>query len=201
MLNFFKRKKDQKESNIASTPNQQTESANKVTKQGVIFFIWNILSITLYSSYTLFVIYNLTKKNFLSKIIIYLLVAYGVVFVLLILISLRNRTKMKYRLKNFQSATKFLKYLIQIINFTLSIITAISAFVTTGTTDISAILFGILSLFITFIFIFVEIAKIIIRKNMPLIKRNFLEIRDKREPKKNEDKNKNDQISDSENNN
>ena len=174
----FKRKKVQKESHIATTPEtSQIQPSNK--KRNIAFLLWNILSIGLYLSYTLFVIYKLSETNFLSKIIIYLLVAYAIAFILLVIISIGNRTKLKYRLKSLQSAANFFKYFIQILNFVLSIITAISAFITTGTTDISAIMYAILSLAITLIFIIVEIAKIIIRKNIPLIKYNFLEIRDK----------------------
>lgn len=177
-MSLFNRKKIEKESHIATTPEESKMQINS-NKKNIAFLIWNILSIALYSSYTLFVIYKLSEHNFLSKIIIYLLGAYAVAFVLLILISIGNRTKLKYRLKNLQSVANFFKYFIQIANFVLSIITAISAFITNGTTDFSSILYAILSLAITLIFIIVEIAKIIIRKNLPLIKYNFLEIRDK----------------------
>ena len=177
-MSLFNRKKIEKESHIATTPEESKMQINS-NKKNIAFLIWNILSIALYSSYTLFVIYKLSEHNFLSKIIVYLLGAYAVAFVLLILISIGNRTKLKYRLKNLQSVANFFKYFIQIINFVLSIVTAISAFITNGTTDFSSILYAILSLAITLIFIIVEIAKIIIRKNLPLIKYNFLEIRDK----------------------
>lgn len=177
-MSLFSKKKIEKESHIATTPEESKMQINS-NKKNIAFLIWNILSIALYSSYTLFVIYKLSEHNFLSKIIVYLLGAYAVAFVLLILISIGNRTKLKYRLKNLQSVANFFKYFIQIANFVLSIITAISAFITNGTTDFSSILYAILSLAITLIFIIVEIAKIIIRKNLPLIKYNFLEIRDK----------------------
>lgn len=177
-MSLFSKKKIEKESHIATTPEESKMQINS-NKKNIAFLIWNILSIALYSSYTLFVIYKLSEHNFLSKIIVYLLGAYAVAFVLLILISIGNRTKLKYRLKNLQSVANFFKYFIQIANFILSIITAISAFITNGTTDFSSILYAILSLAITLIFIIVEIAKIIIRKNLPLIKYNFLEIRDK----------------------
>ncbi len=175
----IKRKNQEKETNTAKTPEKVRENFSNRTSIKIIFLLWNILSIALYSCYTFFVIYRLSKKNFLSKIIVYLLIAYAVAFVLLLLISLNNRSKMKTRLKNYKSATNFFKYAIQIINFSLSIITAISAFITTGTTNISAIIYAVLSLIITFLFIFFEVVKIIIRKNIPLIKYNFLEIRDK----------------------
>lgn len=184
-LNFRKKSKE-KESNIATSP-EQKKPIDELTKVKVFFLFWNILSIALYSCYTLFVIYKLSEKSFLSKIIIYLLYAYAAVFVLLILINIGNRKKMKYQLKNYKSATNFLKYTIQILNFFLSIFTAISAFVSTGKVDFSTIGYAILSLVITTILIFFEIVKIIVRKNIPLIKRNFLEMRDKQEKKTNED--------------
>ncbi len=180
IMAWFKKKEKQKESNIASSP-EQKNSAEELTRVKVFFFLWNILSIALYSCYTFFVIYKLSEKSFLSKIIIYLLYVYAGIFVLLILINIGNRKKMKYQLKNYKSATIFLKYTIQILNFFLSIFTAISAFVATGKVDFSTIGFAILSLIITLILILLEFAKIIIRKNIPLIKYNFLEMRDKQE--------------------
>lgn len=184
LLNFlgynyfmFGRKK-QKESNLATTP-EESKKTPRLKKVNTFFFLLTIFSIMLYSCYTFFIIYRLAEKTFLSKIIIYLLGVYIFVFVLLILINLRNKRKMKNNLKDYKSATKFLKYAVQIINFLLSIITAVSAFITTGTTDISALAYAILSLFITLVFIFVEIVSIKIRKNLPLIKRNFLELREK----------------------
>lgn len=180
---MFKSSKKKKESNIAHSPEQQ-EKNEELTKTKVFFLLWNVLSIALYSCYSFFVIYRLAEKSFLSKIIIYLLILYAVIFILLILINIGNRKKLKYKLKNYKSATKFLKYTIQILNFSLSIFTAISAFITTGKTDFSTIGFAILSIFVTVISIFFEFVKIIIRKNIPLIKHNFLEIREKPEKKK-----------------
>ena len=167
----------QKESNVAYTPEESKRSPLK--KINLVFFILTFLSIVLYSSYTLFIIYKLTEKTFLSKIIVYLLAVYVAVFILLILVNLGNKRKMKSGLKNYKSATKFLKYTVQIINFVLSIVTAISAFITTGTTDISAIAYAILSIFVTLVFVFFEIISIKIRKNFHLIKQNFLELREK----------------------
>ena len=177
-MSLFGKKKKEKESNVAISPPREP-SHEAVTKSAILYVIWNILSITLYSCYMFFVIYHLSSKNFLAKIIPYLLGVYALAFVLLLLMSLGNRKKLKHRLKNYQSATKFLKYSIQIINFVLSIVTAVSALITTGTTDMSAVLYAVLSFFITLVFIVVEIIKIIIRKNLPIIKYNFLEIRDK----------------------
>lgn len=166
-----------RESKHATTNNKP--KFDYFSKAKVFFFLWNILSISLYSCYTFFVIYRMTEKTFLSKIIIYLLFAYAFVFVLLLIISLGNRKKMRSRLKNYQSATKFLKYIIQILNLTLSIITTISAFFTSGKADFNTFFYAIGSMLITFLFILFEIIKIIIRKNIPLIKHNFLEMRDK----------------------
>lgn len=187
---FWKRKnnKQEKESKYAETPENSQKQKLSTTKLKVIFYVWNIFSIVLFSSYTMFVIYKLSEKSFLSKIIIYLLIAYFFAFVLLILISIGNKTNLKYRLKNFQSATKFLKYFVQIINFTLALATSLSVLFTTGKVDISAIFYGILSLILTILCILFEIAKIIIRKNIPLIKHNFLEMRDKPVPPRNQNK-------------
>lgn len=183
-MKWFSRKKIQKESKIAKTPEQE-EKPKKLTKARVFFFVWNILSITLYSTYTLFVTYRMAEKTFLSKVIVYLLYAYAFAFVILILINLGNKKKLKSGLKNYKSATKFLKYFMQIINFVLSIITAVSALFSTGTTDFLSILYATLSFIVTLVLILFEIAAIIIRKNMPLIKYNFLEMRDKAEPREN----------------
>lgn len=169
--------KKKKESNVAYTPEESKRTPLK--KINVAFFLLSFFSIVLYSSYTLFVIYKLTEKTFLSKFIMYLLAIYIIAFVLLVLVNLGNKRKMKSKLRDYKSATKFLKYTVQIINFVLSIITAISAFITTGTTDIPALAYALLSIFITFIFIFFEIIVIKIRKNMHLIKQNFLELREK----------------------
>lgn len=175
-------RKIEKESNIAVTP-EESKKVPKFKKINTFFFLLNLFSIIVFSSYTFFVIYKLTKRTFLSKIILYLLGIYVFVFFLLILVNIGNRRKLKKNLKDYKSATKFLKYIVQIINFLLSIVTAISAFITTGTTDISAIAYAILSIFITIILIFVEIISIKIRKNFSLIKQNFLELREK--PRKN----------------
>ena len=183
MMNLFKKKNIEKESNVALTPEDENVHP-PYSPIKVAFLVWNLLSIALYSCYTLFVTYKLAEKTFLSKIIIYLLAVYAIAFVLLILIGIFNKKRFNTNLKNYKSATKFFKYTIQILNFTLSIITAISAFITTGTTDISAIAFAILSIIVTVFMILFEIARIIIRKHIPLIKQNFLDLRDKPARKK-----------------
>ena len=188
MINWFRRRKIEKESNVAYTPEDE-QPRPRFTKIKLAFLLWNIFSITLYSCYTLFVTYKLASQTFLSKIIVYLLGAYAFAFVMLILINLRNKKRLKSGLKNYKSATKFFKYAMQILNFTLAIFTAISAFITTGTTDISAIAYAVLSIIITMFMILFEIIGIIIRKHIPLIKQNFLDLRDKpaRRRKRNED--------------
>ncbi|MBR3884853.1 MAG: hypothetical protein IKJ33_00090 [Clostridia bacterium] len=170
-------RKIEKESNVAHTPEESRKSPIK--RINTFFFLLTFFSIALYSCYTFFIIYKLTEKTFLSKIIMYLLAIYVVVFVLLVLVNLGNRRRMKKNLKNYKSATKFLKYTVQLINLVLSIVTAISALITTGTTDISAIAYAILSMFVTFIFIFIEIITLKIRKNFSAIKQNFFELREK----------------------
>lgn len=182
-MKLLKNDKKQKESNIAKTPDEFL-GKKTLSKTKVFFFVWNIFTITLYSCYTLFIVYKLTEKTFLSKIIPYLLGIYVISFLLLIFINLGNHKKLKYKLKNFGSATKFLKYSVQILNFVLSIFTAINAFFISGSTDFSTIVFAVLSIFVTAILILFEIAKILIRKHMPLIKQNFYELRDK--PMKND---------------
>ena len=88
MFNIFKRKKFEKESNVALTPEPIEKKPERFTKTNVFFFLWNIMTITLYSAYTLFVTYQMAEKTFLSKVIIYLLYAYIAIFVLLILINI-----------------------------------------------------------------------------------------------------------------
>ena len=178
MISLFRRKKIQKESNIANTPDD-SKKTSKFTKIKLFFFIWTVCSISLYSAYTLFVIYHMAEKTFLSKVIEYLLYAYAIAFVLLILLNLGNRKKLKSNLKNYKSSTKFLRYFMQILNFILSISTAISALFSRGVIDFKSVLFATLSFIITILLIIFEVAIIIIRKNIPIIKRNFLELRDK----------------------
>ena len=179
MFNLFRRKPIEKESNVAHTPSPVATVEDSWTKMKVFFFIWNIVSITLYSAYTLFVIYNLSINTFLAKAIKWLLLLYIVAFGLLILINLGNRKRMNRQLKNYKSATNFLKYAMQILNFVLSIATAFSALFSTGKLDFSSVLWATLSFILTVVAIFFEIAKIIIRKNFSAIKQNFLDIREK----------------------
>lgn len=179
MFKLFKRKPIEKESNIASTPEPIPEKKEKWSKIQVFFFLWNLVSITIYSAFTFFVIYNLSISTFLSKMIKWVLLIYGVAFLLLILINLGNRKRMNRQLKNYKSATNFLKYFIQTLNFVLSIATAVNALIITGTTDFSAVMWAVVSFTFTVINILFEVAKIIIRRNFSAIKQNFLDIREK----------------------
>ena len=179
MFKLFKRKPIEKESNIASTPEPLPETKEKWSKIQVFFLFWNLISITIYSAFTFFVIYNLSINTFLSKMIKWVLLLYGIAFLLLIVINLGNKKRMSRQLKNYKSATNFLKYFIQTLNFILSIATAIHALIITGTTDFSAVMWAIVSFTFTVINILFEVVKIIIRRNFSAIKQNFLDIREK----------------------
>ena len=179
MFKLLKRKPIEKESNIATTPAPVPEKKEKWSKIQVFFFFWNLISITLYSIFTFFVIYNLSINTFLSKLIKWVLLLYGITFLLLIIINLGNKRRMSHQLKNYKSATNFLKYFIQTLNFILSIATAVNALIITGTTDFSAVMWAVVSFTFTVINILFEVAKIIIRRNFSAIKQNFLDIREK----------------------
>lgn len=179
MFKLFKRKPIEKESKIASSPDPVPEKKEKWSKIQVFFFFWNLISITIYSIFTFFVIYNLSINTFLVSFIKWILIAYGIAFLLLILINLGNRKRMNRQLKNYKSATNFLKYFIQTLNFILSIATAVNALIITGTTDFSAVMWAVVSFTFTVINILFEVAKIIIRRNFSAIKQNFLDIREK----------------------
>ena len=181
--------KDKKESNIVDTPEDSIPEKKQKPITGW-FLLWNVIPILLYCAYTFFFVYKTSQSNFLSKIVIYLLAAYVVVFLLLVIISLGNRSKMKRNLKNYKSAASFLRYTVTIINFSLSIITLIGAFLTTGAVDFKSFLYAVLILIVTVISIFFEIGKIIIRKNISVIKQNFLDLRMKGLRKENNDDNK-----------
>ena len=127
-------RKNNKESNVATTPfdNIPQKKDKPIT---VWFLLWNIVPIVLYCCYTFFFVYKTSQNNFLSKVVIYLLGAYVAVFVLLVLINIKSKSRMKRGLKNYKSAASFLRYTVTIINFSLSIITLIGAFLTTGSVD------------------------------------------------------------------
>ena len=170
--------KDKKESNIVDTPEDAIPEKKAKPITGW-FLLWNVVPILLYCAYTFFFVYKRTQNNFLSKVVIYLLAAYIVVLLLLVILSIGSRAKMKRNLSNYKSAASFLRYTITIINFSLSIITLIGVFFTTGKVDFKSFVYALSVLAITVISIFFEIGKIIFRKNISLIKQNFLEIREK----------------------
>ena len=175
---IFNFRKTDKESNKAETP-EATLPKKKEKPITVWFLLWNLVPIVLYCAYTFLFVYKTAQNNFLSKIVIYLLGTYVVVFLLLVLVNLHSKSKMKKGLKNYKSAASFLRYIVTIINFSLSIITLIGAFITTGAVDFKSFMYAVLILIVTVISIFFEIGKIIVRKNISVIKQNFLELRDK----------------------
>lgn len=179
-------KKTEKISKHAETPELETNEKKKSRFGGIklFFFIWNIVSITVYSAYTLYVLYNMTEATFLSKAMPFLLMLYALVFLILIILGLFDKKHMSSNLKNYKSAINFFKAFVQILNFVLSMITIVSVFIQTGKPDFTGFMFAILSLLLTLASIFFEIIKIIIRKNMGIIKQNFLEIHDKPKTRK-----------------
>ena len=183
---MFGFKKNNKESNMAETP--ETAMPKKKDKPITVWFLlWNFVPIIVYCGYTFFFVYKTSQNNFLSKIVVYLLGAYVVVFLLLVLFNLRSKSRMKKGLKNYKSATNFLRYTVTIINFSLSIITLIGAFITTGAVDFKSFMYAVLIIIVTIISIFFEIGKIIVRKNFSAIKQNFFEIRDRFQGRHKED--------------
>lgn len=182
-MSIFKRKKIEKESNIAETPeNSKPKSEFSVAK--FYYMIWYIFSLAFHICYVGYIIITIAQKNFLSQVIVYLLYAYAIALVLIILFSLGNKSKLKARLTDYKSAVNFLKYLIQMISFVLSFVTAVSSFFTTGKFDSVAMSSAITSLILTAIMAVFEFIKIMIRKNIPIVKQNFLRIKENNEIEK-----------------
>ena len=179
-MSLLNRKKIQKESNVATTPENKLP-VDGFSKSKFYLLLWNILSMAFYCCYIFFIIMQINYNQFLSKLIIWLVYIYITALVLLILLSIGSKRKLKSRMKNYKSALNFLKYFIQLVNFVLSIVTALSAFLTTGKADVKALSYAIISLGLTVIMVAFEVVKIIIRKNIPIVKKNFLEIRDRKE--------------------
>ena len=171
-------KKRQKESNIIETKGPVEFPEDKHAKFRFWFLLWNIVSIAFYTCYAFLSIYKLSEGSFLKNAFIYFLIGYTIAFALLVILNMNNQKKLGKKLKNYKSATKFLKYTIQLVNFALSCITFFQSIGRT-TISFSSILFAFISLAITIFNIMLECAILIIRKNMPLIKQNFLELRDK----------------------
>ena len=179
-MSLLYRKKIEKESNIARTPENKLP-VDGFSKSKFYLLLWNILSMAFYCCYIFFIILQISYSDFLSKLIIWLVYIYIGAFALLLLLSIGSKKKLKARMTNYKSALNFLKYFIQLVNFVLSIVTALSAFLVTGKTDIKALSYAIMSLGLTVIMVAFEVFKIIIRKNIPVVKKNFFEIRDRKE--------------------
>lgn len=176
-MSIFNRKKIEKESNIAGTPeNAKPKAEFSIAK--FYYMLWFLFSMTFHICYVTYIIITIAQKNFLSQIIVYLLYGYAIALVLIILFSLGNKSKLKARLTNYKSAVNFLKYLIQMISFVLSLVTAISSFFTTGKFDSLAMSSALTSLLLTAIMAFFEFIKIMIRKNIPIVKQNFLRMKE-----------------------
>lgn len=176
-MSIFNRKRIEKESNIAGTPeNAKPKAEFSVAK--FYYMLWFLFSMTFHICYVTYIIITIAQKNFLSQIIVYLLYGYAIALVLIILFSLGNKSKLKARLTNYKSAVNFLKYLIQMISFVLSLVTAISSFFTTGKFDSLAMSSALTSLLLTAIMAFFEFIKIMIRKNIPIVKQNFLRMKE-----------------------
>lgn len=179
-MGFFNRKTIEKESKIASTPKDKLPM-QEFSRMKFFLLLWNIISIGLYCIYIAYLVLHTAQGKFLSTFIIWLLYIYVGIFILILIISIFQKNKLKDRLKNYKSAINFFKYFIQLVTFVLSIITAISTFLTTGKTDTVALKSAIFSLGFTVVMIVFEVVKILIRRNMPTVKQNFLVIREKRE--------------------
>lgn len=179
-MSIFKRKQVQKESNIATTPIEKTP-VETFSKKKFYLLLWHIISLALYLVYIFYFIIKIAQGNFLSRLIFWLIYGYIAAFFIIVIISIGNKRKLKSRMKSFKSAVKFLKYFIQIVTFVMSIVTAISAFIATGKFDMSALIYAFVSLILTIIMVLFEVIKIVIRKNIPTVKHNFLEMREKRE--------------------
>ena len=177
-MGLFNRQKKEKETNIAVTP-ESPKPKKEFSKAKFYYLLWTIVSMAFHCCYVFYLIISVAQQYFLSQAIFFLLCIYGVVLVFIIIFSLGNKKKMKSRLKTYKSALNFLKYLIQLISFTLSIINAISTFFVTGVFDRISLLNAFVSLIITVIMVLFEVVKIMIRRNIPIVKSNLLKIKEK----------------------
>ena len=192
-MKILNKKQMQRETNIATSDRYYVDNGKPkkdFSKAKMYYLLWSIVSMAFNIGYAFYVIFTVAKQNFLASTIKILLVIYGVILVLVIMLSLGNKKKMKSRLKTYRSALNFLKYLIQLISFSLAIVNAISSFFVTGQFARAAIASAFTSLIITVIMIFIEIVKLMIRKNIPIVKQNLLKIKEKEEIEKQEKINK-----------
>lgn len=174
---LFKKKNIEKESNIASAPeHKKTPSTFSVKK--FYLSLWNTISFGLYIVYVFYLILRVEEISFLYDIIVYAFYGYGIALALIFLLSIGKKSKLKTRLKNYKSAVKFLQYTIQLVSFVLLIITALSSLFTTGKLDVLALTNALYSLIVTIVMVIFEIIKIMIRKNIPVVKENFLRLRE-----------------------
>lgn len=179
-MGIFKRQKIEKESNIASTPVDKLPKA-EFSRWKFFMLLWNIISIGIYCVYISYLVLQSSSGKFLYNFIIWLLYIYIGIFVLILIVSIFQRHKFKTRLSYYKSSINFFKYFIQIVTFVLAIITIISTFLTTGRANTNELSTALFSLGFTIVMVIVEIAKILVRRNLPTFKRNFLVIREKRE--------------------
>ena len=105
-LNF--KKKVDKQTNIASSPEQAPEK-KEFSKAKFYYLLWYIVSLSFHLGYVVYLILTIAEKTFLSKAITYLLYGYGVVFLIIVLVSLKDKKRLKDRIKNYKSALNFLK--------------------------------------------------------------------------------------------
>ena len=177
-MKLFKKKVIEKESNVAVSP-EPTQPYIKFSVAKFYLLLWNILSMMIYIVNVLYIILLIVDQiEFLRNIIIYLLAVYALAFVLIVILSIGSKSKLKLRMKNYKSAVKFLQYFIQIISFVISFVTALSTFLTKGYFDSKALFNALTSLIITCVMVFFEVIKILIRKNIPIVKENFLRLRE-----------------------
>ncbi|MBQ8425312.1 MAG: hypothetical protein IJX17_04755 [Clostridia bacterium] len=174
---LFKKRVIEKESNIASAP-EHIKAPSTFSAKKYYLLLWNILSMTFFCIYVFYLIFRVPEISFLYNIIVYVLYGYGIALILILLLSIGKKSKLKTRLKNYKSAIKFLQYTIQIVSFTLLIVTAISSLFTTGKLDVLALKNALSSLVLTCIMVMFEVFKIMVRKNVPVVKENFLRLKE-----------------------
>ena len=176
-MKILRKKQIQKESNIASAP-QHIKAPSSFSVKRFYLLLWEILSMTFFCIYVFYTIFRVPEISFLCDIIIYVLYGYGFALILILLFSIGQKSKRKARLKNFKSAIKFLQYTIQAVSIVLLLVTAISSIFTTGKIDIRALTSALYSLIVTCVMVFFEVIKIMIRKNIPVVKENFLRLKE-----------------------
>lgn len=179
-MGLFSGKKVEKEASV-STNVTMSKPKKEFSKAKFYYLLWNIVYMSFTFCYAFYLIITVAEQNFLADVIKFLLYFYGAVLVLVILFSIGSKKKLKRRLTTYKSALNFLKYLIQLISFSLAIVNAISSFFITGKFDSNALSSAFASLILTVIMAVIEIVKIMIRKNVPIVKQNLLKIKEREE--------------------